>query len=241
MTTGADAVTRGLGRAGLGVAALIAGILTLTACSSSAYSGGSSDARPQSQTAGCDDVLQSVLQRERVGDTAGAINGEMQFLMDNCPRQYDAVTGFMSAKISIASFGFESCDAWPSRVGEDATALLRAEGLCEAGGSSASDAESQGSGRPGGGIPWNEAVNFVGSTQRVCGPLRSQRPWEDSVFFNIGLDYPDPGRFAIVLWGVGGVETLEPGVTLCVEGLISSYEGVAQIELYDTAPVEIWE
>jgi len=185
--------------------------------------------------------MQSVLQRERVGDTAGAINGEMQFLMDNCPRQYDAVTGFMSAKISIASFGFEPCEVWPSRVGEDATALLRAEGLCEGGGSSASGGGSQGAEQPGGGIPWNEAVNYVGSTQRVCGPLRSQRPWEDSVFFNIGRDYPDPGRFTVVLWEVGLVETLEPGVTLCAEGLISSFEGVAQIELYDTASVEVGE
>jgi len=229
------------GRAGLALALLITGALALTACSSSAYSGGSAANAPQSQSVSCDEVMQSVLQRERVGDTAGAINGEMQFLMDNCPSQYDAVTGFIAAKIGIASSGFEPCDVWPSRVGEEATALLRAEGLCEGGGNSANAGGSEQSGQPGGGIAWSEAGAHVGSTQRVCGPLRSQRPWENNVFLNIGLDYPDPGRFTIVLWEVGEVETLNPGVTLCVEGRITSYEGVSQIELYDPSRVEIWE
>lgn len=94
---------------------------------------------------------------------------------------------------------------------------------------------------PWGGLPWNEATGHVGSVQRVCGPLRSQRPWNDSVFFNLGRDYPDTGRFTIVLWDVGGVETLRPGVTLCAEGLITTYEGVTQMEFYDTSVIEIWE
>jgi len=185
--------------------------------------------------------MQSVLQRERVGDTAGAINGEMQFLMDNCPRQYDAVTGFMSAKISIASFGFEPCEVWPSRVGEDATALLRAEGLCESGGSSASGGGSQSSGQTGGGIPWNEAINYVGSTQRVCGPLATLRTDEDDVFLNIGRDYPDTGRFVIVVWDVGALDPIPSGKTLCTTGMITYWQGIAEIELRDPSRIEIWD
>lgn len=185
--------------------------------------------------------MQSVLQRERVGDTAGAINGEMQFLLDNCPSQYDVITGFIAAKIDIASSGFEPCTVWPQRVGEGAAALLRNEGLCQPEQAPTDGGDGGRSSQPGGGIPWNQATVYVGTTQRVCGPLQSQRPWNDDVFLNIGRDYPDPGRFAIVLWDVGAVETLSPGVTLCVEGRITSYEGVAQIELNDPALVEIWE
>lgn len=223
---------------------VLAVMVALTACSTSSSSYGNSDGSgytPEPPTLECDDVQASVLQRERVGDTAAATNGEMQFLMDNCPPEYDAVTGFIAAKIQIASSGFQPCEAWPSLVGEAATALLRAEGMCEDGAPAVSGGDIGANGQPGGGIPWSEAASYVGSTQRVCGPLRSQRPWQDSVFLNIGLDYPDPGRFAIVLWEVGSVEQLSPGVTICTEGLITSYEGVAQIELYDHTRVEIWE
>lgn len=63
----------------------------------------------------------------------------------------------------------------------------------------------------------------------------------NDVFLNIGRDYPDPARFTIVLWDVGGVESLPAGTTLCATGPISMYNGVAQIELYDVGLVEVWE
>jgi hypothetical protein len=220
--------------------ALVATVLALSACSPSGFAGGS-DSQAQRPSASCEDVMQSVLQRERVGDTAGAINGEMQFLLDNCPSQYDAITGFIAAKIAIVNSGFEPCPVWPQRVGEAAAALLQNEGLCQPEQAPADTEESSSSGQPNGGTPWDQASGYVGTTQRVCGPLRSQRPWNDSVFLNIGRDYPDPGRFVIVLWDVGAVETISAGVMLCAEGQITSYEGVPQIELNDPGRVEIWE
>lgn len=228
------------GRKGIALALVLGATIALLGCSSYASSG-SSNYSPDRPSLSCDEVLASVIQRERVGDTAGAINGEMQFLSDNCPSQYDAVTGFISAKIGIASSGFEPCDLWPARVGDEATALIRAEGLCEGGGSSASDGGSGVSGQPGGGIPWNDAAAYVGTTQRVCGPLASLRSWNDDVFLNIGVDYPDASRFVIVIWDVGRVEWVAPGTTVCTTGQIVTYEGVVQIEQRDPGTVLIEE
>ncbi|TFB82283.1 hypothetical protein E3O21_01100 [Cryobacterium flavum] len=94
--------------------------------------------------------------------------------------------------------------------------------------------------QPGGGIPWNHAVDYAGSTQRVCGPLAGGGNSEDDVFFNLGRDYPDPERFQIVVWDVGDLEPIDGGVTLCTSGQITLYEGVAQIELTDPSLIEIY-
>lgn len=94
--------------------------------------------------------------------------------------------------------------------------------------------------QPGGGLTWDQAIFHVGTVKRVCGPLASVRSSDDDVFLNIGRDYPDATRFTIVIWDVGGVEYIEPGATLCTEGVITTYQGVAQIELRTTADVELW-
>jgi hypothetical protein len=94
--------------------------------------------------------------------------------------------------------------------------------------------------QPGGGISWDEAGQHVGTHQRVCGPLMSARTSTDDVFLNLGRDYPDRGRFTIVLWDIGGVEPIASGATLCTSGTITSYEGVAQIELRSTNGVEMY-
>jgi len=90
-------------------------------------------------------------------------------------------------------------------------------------------------------IAWNDAIDHVGTTQEVCGPLAGMGNSTDDVFLNLGLDYPDPGRFQIVLWDVGGVEPLAPGTTLCITGLITLYEGVAQIETEVVGSVQVVE
>ncbi|TNC16590.1 hypothetical protein FHE66_14520 [Georgenia sp. 311] len=94
---------------------------------------------------------------------------------------------------------------------------------------------------PSGATSWSEAGSYVGSTRYVCGPLASIRNSTDDVFMNIGLDYPDRSRFTIVLWDIGGIEQVATGTTVCVEGPITTYEGVAQIELRSTDAVELWE
>mgnify|MGYP006344436401 CR=1 FL=1 len=94
---------------------------------------------------------------------------------------------------------------------------------------------------PNDGLSWGQAVNHVGTTQRVCGPLMSMRTSDDDVFLNLGRDYPDSQRFTIVLWDIGGVKSVSPGLTICANGPITSYNGVAQIELRSLDRIEIWE
>ena len=94
--------------------------------------------------------------------------------------------------------------------------------------------------QPGGGLAWNEAAAHVGEVQRVCGPLVTVRNSTDDVFLNVGRDYPSKSRFTIVLWDIGGIEPIASGVTVCTTGLITSYQGIAQIELRDASAVEIW-
>ena len=95
--------------------------------------------------------------------------------------------------------------------------------------------------QPGGGIAWHEAANHAGTVQRVCGPLAGSGNSTDDVFLNLGRDYPDPERFQIVLWDVGGVEPIPYGATLCTYGQITLYKGVAQIELETASLVQIYE
>ena len=95
--------------------------------------------------------------------------------------------------------------------------------------------------RPPGSISWSEAINHIGSTQYVCGPLVNGGTSGDDVFLNLGRGYPDVERFTIVIWDIGDVESVASGTTVCTEGLITSYEGVAQIELRSASAVEIWE
>jgi hypothetical protein len=94
--------------------------------------------------------------------------------------------------------------------------------------------------QPGGGVRWNQAVDHAGTTQRVCGPLAGGGNSDDDVFLNLGLDYPDPDRFQIVVWDVGSLESIDGGVTLCASGQITLYDGVAQIELTDPSLIEIY-
>jgi hypothetical protein len=93
---------------------------------------------------------------------------------------------------------------------------------------------------PGGGIAWNRAINHVGSRKRVCGPLAGIGSSSDDVFLNIGRDYPNPDRFTVVLWDVGGVKPIAVGTTVCVFGRISLYRGVAEIQLRSASDVKLY-
>ena len=95
--------------------------------------------------------------------------------------------------------------------------------------------------QPGGGISWDQATDYAGSNQRVCGPLAGGGNSDNDVFLNLGRDYPDRDRFQIVIWDIGGLEPIAGGVTLCTAGVITLYEGVAQIELRDPSAIEIFE
>ena len=73
----------------------------------------------------------------------------------------------------------------------------------------------------------------------MCGPFAGTGRSSDDVFVNLGLTYPDPDRFTIVLWDVGSVETPAIGRTVCASGRITTYQGVAQIELRSSGSLQV--
>ncbi|KAA1421263.1 hypothetical protein F0U44_02825 [Nocardioides humilatus] len=86
-------------------------------------------------------------------------------------------------------------------------------------------------------IDWDEAKDHVGDTKMVCGPVVSVREDGGDTFINIGLDYPDPGRFTIVVWNQTGLMSQGSG-TACIEGEIKTYRGSSQITTTDWEDVK---
>lgn len=92
-----------------------------------------------------------------------------------------------------------------------------------------------------GSIAWDDAVNHVGTSQRVCGPLAGSGGSEDDVFLNLGVDYPSLERFQIVIWDVGSVDPIPLGSTVCTSGPIALYKGVPEIALHSASEIEIYK
>lgn len=200
--------------------------------------GYSTESSRSESTVTCDEVLGSVINRVRVDDTSGVINDEIQWLSDNCSTQFDIATDYFSARGSLTGpYADGDCTVLVDRIRAEAIRLVAEDGLCTSDPSAAiPDSPAQ----PGAGIAWDDAASYAGTVQRVCGPLVGDGVSDDDVFLNLGLDYPDPGRFQIVIWDVGALEPIAYGSTLCTSGLISLYHGVAQIEIEDPARVEIY-
>ncbi|WP_418606680.1 hypothetical protein [Georgenia sp. SUBG003] len=191
------------------------------------------------QNVSCSDLFNTIVERVRTDDTSEAINSELDWLGDNCPTESGVWPDYMSARGFAEQYGAESCDSWNELIRREAIDLLSEEGLCIIGPSPAPAGETAVEEPPDGGIPWSDAASFVGTNQRVCGPLADVGYSNDDVFLNIGRNYPDPGRFTIVLWDIGGVEPISPGTTLCTEGDITLFEGVPQIQQWTANSVEL--
>jgi len=104
-------------------------------------------------------------------------------------------------------------------------------------------------GLPSGAIHWYEAKNHIGERITVCGIVTGTR-WASTsngqpTFLNVGKDYPSPDRFAIVIWINNRSKFPQPpedyylGKTICVSGLVESYQGAAQIEVQDPSQIEV--
>jgi hypothetical protein len=98
-------------------------------------------------------------------------------------------------------------------------------------------------------ISWDEAIDHVGERATVCGPVVGTH-WASGssgkpTFLNLGRDYPSSERFVVIIWEDSRANFPEPpeeyysGKTVCVEGLIIEYEGIAEIEA--TSPGQIQE
>ena len=99
-----------------------------------------------------------------------------------------------------------------------------------------------------GAIPWYDAINYIGSYGTVIGPVVDTEWAEESqgkpTFLNLGLPYPDPGRFTVLIWIDGrwnfdvAPEEYYLGQTICVTGTIALYEGSA--EMIIEGPEWVW-
>ena len=98
-------------------------------------------------------------------------------------------------------------------------------------------------------VEWMDAGQYVGETRVVCGPVAGTHFAESSrgqpTFLNIGVDYPSPERFVILIWGderpsfPSAPESYYEGKTICVSGEIQEYEGVFEIEVRSPEQIEV--
>lgn len=88
-------------------------------------------------------------------------------------------------------------------------------------------------------ITWDQASAHIGELATITGPTISIVYAPDSrgkpTFLNIGKDYPDPDRFTVVIWGYDrdnfpfAPEVEYDNKSICVTGLLETYEGIPQI------------
>ncbi|WP_265160501.1 hypothetical protein [Homoserinimonas sedimenticola] len=203
-------------------------IASTTACTRASYADSAYSAPS------CSQLLASAIAYERSG--TGDIDSTLQALTDHCSNEYEIAVDYLSNSTDGA-FRIDSCEELLNyRVRSEAVRLLEQDGQCSFGGTDI----AVGPEWPDGGLGWNSAREHSGTVQRVCGPLMSARETGDGTFLNIGQDYPSAGRFTIIFWDIY-LQPIEHGVTLCGTGEIYLYEGVAQMEMWDPAALEIWQ
>jgi DNA/RNA endonuclease YhcR with UshA esterase domain len=98
-------------------------------------------------------------------------------------------------------------------------------------------------------VDWSDAVSHIGESVTVEGPVAGTDYAESSsgspTFLNVGVDYPDPGRFTVVIWGEdrsafsSAPESTYEGKTIRVTGSVSTYEGATQVEVTSPDAIEI--
>ncbi len=98
-------------------------------------------------------------------------------------------------------------------------------------------------------VSWNDAKNFIGQTKTVCGNVARATYAENTngqpTYLDLGRAYPDASRFSVVIWGNQRAnfptppETLYRSKTICVNGVIRTYQGVPQIEVRSPAQVQV--
>ena len=100
-----------------------------------------------------------------------------------------------------------------------------------------------------GAMTWDQAIQNVGERATVQGPVMGTRYASGSrgqpTFLNVGRDYPDRDRFTVVIWGDTrdnfpfAPEVKYDNRTICVTGLIETFEGVPQIIADTPSDIEI--
>ncbi|MDZ4278862.1 MAG: DNA-binding protein, partial [Dehalococcoidia bacterium] len=100
-------------------------------------------------------------------------------------------------------------------------------------------------------IAWDQAEQRVGQQATVQGPVVGTHFAEESrgqpTFLNIGNPFPDPNRLTVVIWIEDRAAFPEPpetaydGKTVCVTGVIETYEGVPEIVAASPSVIAIVE
>ncbi len=89
-----------------------------------------------------------------------------------------------------------------------------------------------------GAIGWQKARTAIGRVATIRGPVVGTRFASASngspTFLNVGLNYPNPRRFTVVIWienrsAFGRPEVRYRRKTICVRGLVRSYRGVPEV------------
>jgi DNA/RNA endonuclease YhcR with UshA esterase domain len=97
-------------------------------------------------------------------------------------------------------------------------------------------------------VSWQRAKTVVGRVATIVGPVASTKyaSWSNGspTFINMGVAYPNPRRFQVVIWSesrgaFGRPELRYRGRTICVRGSVSSYEGVPEIEARSPSQIRI--
>lgn len=97
-------------------------------------------------------------------------------------------------------------------------------------------------------IQWNEAKDNIGQWMTVCGPVVDTHYATTSngkpTFLNIGKPYPNSNRLTVVIWGddrgnfPSPPENYYQGKNVGVTGLITEYEGIAEIMVSNPGQIE---
>ena len=99
-----------------------------------------------------------------------------------------------------------------------------------------------------GAVSWQRASSLVGRVATIQGRVAGTRYAASSngspTFLNLGVDYPSPSRFTVLIWienrsAFGRPEVRYRGHTICVHGLVSSYQGVPEIVARSTSQIRI--
>lgn len=94
---------------------------------------------------------------------------------------------------------------------------------------------------------WYSSRTKVGSVGTIAGPVASVVPLGNRVMINIGEDYPNPDRAQVVIWREDVSEFRDllsaidhGGAWISIRGRISSYDGVAEIDVGDSRVEYTW-
>lgn len=99
-----------------------------------------------------------------------------------------------------------------------------------------------------GALSWQNARSAVGRVATIRGHVAGTRFASSSsgspTFLNLGVNYPNPRRFTVVIWiedrgAFGRPEVRYRAKNICVRGRVASYRGVPEIEARSPSQIRV--